>query len=132
MLQPGKTYTINIPLWETSNVFKKDHQIRLHITSSNFPASTATSTQARIAATKPKRTRASRPRPSTTTISTAPRCYCRSFLTNKNLGGVLPLTTPRSSEPTPKRGHFICNPWRPWSLRLRSPATPPAARDTFK
>jgi putative CocE/NonD family hydrolase len=37
MLQPGKTYTVKIPLWETSNVFKKDHQIRLHITSSNFP-----------------------------------------------------------------------------------------------
>jgi uncharacterized protein len=37
MLQPNKIYTVKIPLWETSNVFKKDHQIRLHITSSNFP-----------------------------------------------------------------------------------------------
>jgi predicted acyl esterase len=24
-------------LWETSNVFKKGHRIRIHITSSNFP-----------------------------------------------------------------------------------------------
>jgi len=37
LLEHGKTYTVKIPLWETSNVFKKDHQIRLHITSSNFP-----------------------------------------------------------------------------------------------
>jgi predicted acyl esterase len=37
LLEPNKIYTVKIPLWETSNVFKKDHQIRLHITSSNFP-----------------------------------------------------------------------------------------------
>ena len=28
---------MKIPLWETSNVFKAGHRIRLHITSSNFP-----------------------------------------------------------------------------------------------
>jgi putative CocE/NonD family hydrolase len=37
LLEKGKIYTVKIPLWETSNAFKKDHQIRLHITSSNFP-----------------------------------------------------------------------------------------------
>jgi putative CocE/NonD family hydrolase len=37
LLQANKIYTVKIPLWETSNVFKKDHQIRVHITSSNFP-----------------------------------------------------------------------------------------------
>ncbi|HEY4358614.1 MAG TPA: CocE/NonD family hydrolase [Acidobacteriaceae bacterium] len=37
LLEKGKVYTVKIPLWETSNVFKKGHQIRLHITSSNFP-----------------------------------------------------------------------------------------------
>ncbi len=28
---------MTIPLWETSNVFKEGHSIRLHVTSSNFP-----------------------------------------------------------------------------------------------
>ncbi|HEY4276144.1 MAG TPA: CocE/NonD family hydrolase [Rhizomicrobium sp.] len=37
LLEKGKIYTVKIPLWETSNVFKRGHQIRLHITSSNFP-----------------------------------------------------------------------------------------------
>lgn len=37
LLTPNKVYTVKIPLWETSNVFKQGHQIRLHITSSNFP-----------------------------------------------------------------------------------------------
>jgi putative CocE/NonD family hydrolase len=37
LLEKGKVYTVKIPLWETSNVFKEGHQIRLHITSSNFP-----------------------------------------------------------------------------------------------
>src|SRR5262249_32432889 len=37
LLEKGKIYSVKIPLWETSNVFKKGHQIRLHITSSNFP-----------------------------------------------------------------------------------------------
>jgi putative CocE/NonD family hydrolase len=37
LLEKGKAYTVKIPLWETSNVFKSGHQIRLHITSSNFP-----------------------------------------------------------------------------------------------
>jgi putative CocE/NonD family hydrolase len=37
LLTPGQTYKVKIRLWETSNVFKKGHRIRLHITSSNFP-----------------------------------------------------------------------------------------------
>ena len=34
---PGETYEVAIRMWETSNVFKEGHRIRLHITSSNFP-----------------------------------------------------------------------------------------------
>ena len=37
LLTPNQVYEIKIPLWETSNVFKKGHRIRVHITSSNFP-----------------------------------------------------------------------------------------------
>jgi putative CocE/NonD family hydrolase len=37
LLTPNEVYKINIPIWETSNVFKKGHRIRLHVTSSNFP-----------------------------------------------------------------------------------------------
>jgi len=37
LLQPGETYEYEIDLWATSNVFKKDHRIRLDVTSSNFP-----------------------------------------------------------------------------------------------
>ncbi len=37
LLTPGETYEIRIRLWETSNVFKQGHRIRLHISSSNFP-----------------------------------------------------------------------------------------------
>jgi hypothetical protein len=34
---PGKVYEYKIDLWSTSNVFLKGHQIRLEISSSNFP-----------------------------------------------------------------------------------------------
>jgi putative CocE/NonD family hydrolase len=37
LLTPNKEYTATVKLWGTSNVFKKGHRIRLHITSSNFP-----------------------------------------------------------------------------------------------
>lgn len=37
LLVPGTTYEVEIPFWETSNVFRKGHRIRLHLTSSNFP-----------------------------------------------------------------------------------------------
>jgi putative CocE/NonD family hydrolase len=37
LLTPNQPYEIKIPLWETSNVFKAGHRIRLHVTSSNFP-----------------------------------------------------------------------------------------------
>lgn len=36
-IEPGKIYKYMIDLWATSNVFKKDHQIRVEISSSNFP-----------------------------------------------------------------------------------------------
>ena len=37
LLSPNKDYTATVKLWGTSNLFKKGHRIRLHITSSNFP-----------------------------------------------------------------------------------------------
>ena len=37
LLTPNQPYEVRIPLWETSNVFKTGHRLRLHITSSNFP-----------------------------------------------------------------------------------------------
>jgi hypothetical protein len=37
LLTPNQPYEVKIPLWETSNVFKAGHRIRLHLTSSNFP-----------------------------------------------------------------------------------------------
>jgi len=36
-IEPGKIYKYKIDLWATSNVFKKGHQIRVEISSSNFP-----------------------------------------------------------------------------------------------
>jgi uncharacterized protein len=37
LLVPGKIYKYTIDLWSTSNVFLKGHNIRLEISSSNFP-----------------------------------------------------------------------------------------------
>ena len=37
LLEPEKIYEYTIELLPTSNVFLKDHCIRVHITSSNFP-----------------------------------------------------------------------------------------------
>lgn len=37
LLEPGKVYAIRIVLFPTSNVFQRGHQIRLDISSSNFP-----------------------------------------------------------------------------------------------
>ncbi len=34
---PGTVYRYEVDLWATSNVFKKGHQIRLYVSSSNFP-----------------------------------------------------------------------------------------------
>ena len=36
LIQPGQVYEYTIDLWATSNLFKKGHQIRLEISSSNF------------------------------------------------------------------------------------------------
>jgi len=36
-VEPGKVYEYTISLWETSNVFKAGHRIRLEVSSSNFP-----------------------------------------------------------------------------------------------
>ena len=37
LLEPGKIYEYSINMMATSNLFKKGHRIRVHITSSNFP-----------------------------------------------------------------------------------------------
>ena len=37
LIEPGKVYKYKIELGNTSNFFRKDHKIRLEITSSNFP-----------------------------------------------------------------------------------------------
>jgi putative CocE/NonD family hydrolase len=36
-VEPGRVYQYTVDLWETSNVFKAGHQIRLEVSSSNFP-----------------------------------------------------------------------------------------------
>jgi hypothetical protein len=36
-IRPGKIYKYTIQVWPTSNLFKAGHQIRLEISSSNFP-----------------------------------------------------------------------------------------------
>ena len=36
-LKPGQVYKYTIKVWPTSNLFKAGHQIRLEISSSNFP-----------------------------------------------------------------------------------------------
>ena len=36
-IKPGEIYEYTIDLWVTSNLFKKDHKIRVEISSSNFP-----------------------------------------------------------------------------------------------
>jgi putative CocE/NonD family hydrolase len=37
LLTPNQPYQVKISLWETSNLFKTGHRIRLQIASSNFP-----------------------------------------------------------------------------------------------
>ncbi len=37
LLTPNKETSMTVKLWGTSNLFKKGHRIRVHITSSNFP-----------------------------------------------------------------------------------------------
>ena len=37
LIKPGQAYKYTIQVWPTSNLFKAGHQIRLEISSSNFP-----------------------------------------------------------------------------------------------
>ena len=37
LMVPGDTYELTVDMWETSNVFKAGHCIRLEVSSSNFP-----------------------------------------------------------------------------------------------
>ena len=67
-LIPGHIYKFTIDLWATSNVFRAGHKLRLEVSSSNFPASTAISIWASQAA---RRRRGPRPRiPSFTMLAT--------------------------------------------------------------
>ena len=34
---PGEVYELKVDMWETSNVFRAGHRIRLEVSSSNFP-----------------------------------------------------------------------------------------------
>ena len=36
-IEPGTVYAYTIAVWETSNVFKTGHRVRLEVSSSNFP-----------------------------------------------------------------------------------------------
>ena len=37
LITPGEVYEFKVDMWETSNLFKAGHRIRLDISSSNFP-----------------------------------------------------------------------------------------------
>jgi hypothetical protein len=37
LMNPGEVYELDIDMWNTSNMFKKGHRIRIEISSSNFP-----------------------------------------------------------------------------------------------
>jgi putative CocE/NonD family hydrolase len=37
LIEPGKVYKYDVDLWATSNLFKAGHEIRLYVSSSNFP-----------------------------------------------------------------------------------------------
>jgi putative CocE/NonD family hydrolase len=37
LMKPGEVYAFPIDLWQTSNVFKAGHRVRLEVSSSNFP-----------------------------------------------------------------------------------------------
>ncbi len=37
LLTPGRIYCFQIPIWETSNLFRAGHRLRLEVSSSNFP-----------------------------------------------------------------------------------------------
>ena len=37
LIEPGRVYAFNVDMWETSNVFKAGHRVRLEVSSSNFP-----------------------------------------------------------------------------------------------
>jgi len=52
LLEPHHVYELTLDLWSTSNVFLPGHRIRLEVSSSNFPASTATATQAETSQSK--------------------------------------------------------------------------------
>ena len=37
LMEPGEVYELRVDMWETSNLFKAGHRVRLEVSSSNFP-----------------------------------------------------------------------------------------------
>ena len=37
LIEPGRVYAYTIDMWETSNLFRAGHRLRVEVTSSNFP-----------------------------------------------------------------------------------------------
>ena len=37
LIEPGRTFEFHIDMWDTSNLFKAGHRIRIEVSSSNFP-----------------------------------------------------------------------------------------------
>jgi len=110
-LVPGQIYKLTIDMAATSNVFLKAHKIRLEISSSNFPASTATSTPPNPPPTAP--TSSKPPRPSTTTPHTHRPHPAHPSLSANPAGQNRPQTHfgPRSfSEPRPEsQENLLCS-----------------------
>ncbi|GAA3155538.1 hypothetical protein GCM10020255_036400 [Rhodococcus baikonurensis] len=63
-LVPGAVYEVEIDMAATSNVFRAGHRIRVDISSSNFPTTTATPTPAVSSVANPSTTPWSRTTPS--------------------------------------------------------------------
>jgi uncharacterized protein len=42
LLTPDQVYQLQVDLWSTAQVFKTGHRLRIHVTSSDFRAMTAT------------------------------------------------------------------------------------------
>ena len=52
-VKPGRVYGYVVDLWSTSNVFKRDHRIRVEVSSSNFPHFDRNMNTARLVASEP-------------------------------------------------------------------------------
>jgi hypothetical protein len=79
MMEPGTPYLVRVQLPPTSNVFAKGHRIRIDVSSSNFPGSSATRTRASRSGSTTQMVTAQRTvfsdaeRPSRVTLPVVPR-----------------------------------------------------------